>query len=153
MLKLKICADHVLNIKRMDSTLGLLQKNTKRTKWTLRKMKVVPQLAAELGEKMNYWGIVYPLSDRPQPLGKNLSRGGCRGGAGGEYTVTQVSNPLPFPTQSLNVAIQVSLVPLLTAALCLPPPSRQQYMRYLVENSNLPSDWPLRSGGGRGEGK
>lgn len=38
----------------MDSVTGILQKNIKRTKRTLKKtMEVVPQLATELGEKIN----------------------------------------------------------------------------------------------------
>lgn len=67
--------------------------------------------------------------------------------------LTQVSNSLPFPPQSLNVAIQVPTVPMLTVALCLTCPAPHPI--YEIHGGKLKpaNSLALQSGGGRGQDK
>lgn len=110
----------------MDSVTGILQKNIKRTKRTLKKtMEVVPQLATELGEKINRWGIMYPLSYLLQLLGKNLLSEGYQDTRESTRRVksnTGVWCPA-FPHTKSQCGSPGLDVPVLTVALCLPSPA------------------------------
>lgn len=67
--------------------------------------------------------------------------------------LTQVSNSLPFPTQSLNVAIQVPVVHMMTMALCVTCPPSHPIHEIHGGKLKPAISLALWGGGGRGQDK